>query len=188
MFGKLIKDPFLFFVFGCVIVLVGLGIWQYLTNGKGSWSNTYYRFDKDIKELRKSDKKDSNFPKKDSRGETECRRVLEEIFQRDFTKARPNFLNNPITGGYHNLELDCFNPELRLAVEYQGVQHSQYTPFFHKNKEAFLNGKYRDELKRRMCKDNMITLIEVPHTIKQEDIRRFLTKELYKHGYVNTNE
>ena len=97
--------------------------------------------------------------------------MLENAFDRSFGKARPNFLNNPVTGGNFNLELDCYNPELKLAVEYNGVQHYKYTPHFHKNNEAFLNQKYRDELKRRMCKDNMITLIEVPYTIMVENIK-----------------
>ena len=54
-------------------------------------------------------------------------------------------------------------------------EHYKYTPFFHKNKEAFYNQKYRDELKRRMCKDNGIYLIEIPNTVKLEDIEHFLT-------------
>ena len=84
------------------------------------------------------------------------------------------------------MELDCYNPELKLAVEYSGKQHYEYVPYFHKNKEAFLNQKYRDELKRRMCKDNMITLIEVPYTVKIQDIRGYLTNKLLKHGYILT--
>ena len=37
---------------------------------------------------------------------------------------------------------------------------------FHKNKEHFLNQKYRDELKNMICKQNRILLIRVPYTIK----------------------
>ena len=53
----------------------------------------------------------------------------------------------PVTGGNFNLELDCFNKELRIGLEYNGVQHYKYVPYFHKNKEAFLNQKYRDDMK-----------------------------------------
>ena len=115
--------------------------------------------------------------RKDSRGEIECRRVLEKIFKRPFNKIRPNFLNNPVTDGNYNLELDCYNDDLKIAVEYSGRQHYEYTPYFHKNKEAFYNQKYRDELKKRMCKDNGIILIEVPYTVKIENIEQFLVNK-----------
>ena len=120
---------------------------------------------------------------KDSKGEIECRRFLETIFQVPFPKARPDFLRNPVTS--QNLELDCFNPTLRLGVEYNGQQHYNYTSFFHRNKDAATNQKYRDELKRRMCEENGITLIEVPYTIKLNDIGPFLSLKLRQLGYLN---
>ena len=111
---------------------------------------------------------------KDSKGELICRDFLEKKFNVSFAKARPKFLQNPVTGGIYNLELDCYNPELKLAVEYNGVQHYKYVPYFHKNKEAFLNQKYRDEMKRTKCKENGIRLIEVPYTINHNDIEDYL--------------
>lgn len=115
---------------------------------------------------------------KDSKGEIICRTYLEKRFNKPFTKARPNFLRNPVTGGNFNLELDCFNPELKLAVEYNGVQHYKYVPYFHKNKEAFLNQKYRDEMKRVKCKENGIRLVEVPYDIQPHEIEHFLEEKL----------
>ena len=53
---------------------------------------------------------------RESKLEQACRRSLYEIFGKPFHKARPDFLRNPVTQNF-NLELDCFNPELRLAVE-----------------------------------------------------------------------
>lgn len=143
---------------------------------KGTWSTSYFY---------NITKPKGKRPPQESKGETECRRVLQQIFNRPFPKARPDILNNPVTGGNYNLELDCYNAELRLAVEYNGVQHYKYVPYFHKNKEAFLNQKYRDELKRRMCKDNGITLIEVPHDIKIPDIKKFIVKKLSVSGYLS---
>jgi len=121
-------------------------------------------------------------PKKSfsSSGEKACKTFLESAFKRPFLKARPDFLRNNVTGV--NLELDCFNEELGLAVEYNGQQHYRYTPFFHKNKEAFQNQKYRDETKRRLCRENGIVLIEVPYSVK--DIENFLVRQI-KEKYTN---
>ena len=71
---------------------------------------------------------------------------------------------------------------MSLAVEYNGIQHYKYVPYFHKNKEAFLNQKYRDDMKRRMCKDNKITLIEVPNTIDISNIENYLITKLKIEG------
>jgi hypothetical protein len=121
---------------------------------------------------------DGSVPKsKDSAGEIECRRVLEMLFKKPFNKDRPNFLKNNVNTGA-NLELDCVNYDVRLACEYNGAQHYKYIPHFHKNKEAFLNQKYRDEMKRNLCEKNNITLIEVPYTIKVSDIQRYIITDL----------
>ena len=96
---------------------------------------------------------------KDSKGEIICRDYLENRFNMSFPKIRPDFLRNPVTGGDYNLELDCYNDALKLAVEYNGVQHYKFSPFFHKNNEAFLNQKYRDEMKLYKCKEQNIKLI-----------------------------
>ena len=121
---------------------------------------------------------------RDSTGEITCRRYLETRFNLPFTKARPDFLRNQVTSGSrgdYNLELDCFNPEMKLAVEYNGVQHYKFVPYFHRTKETFYNQKYRDEIKKYKCKENGIDLIEVPYDVK--NIENFIEDELQKLGY-----
>ena len=121
----------------------------------------------------------------ESKGEGECRRILREYFNRPsgFNNNRPDFLRNTVTDAQQNLEIDCWEPSLKLGVEYSGRQHYDFVPYFHKNKEAFMNQKYRDEMKRRMCKDNGVTLIEVPYTVKNQDIRSYLLSQLRTHGF-----
>jgi len=116
--------------------------------------------------------------KNESRGETQCREVAEKIFGKPFAKIRPDFLRNNVTG--KNLELDIFNEELRVAIEYNGQQHYKYIPFFHKNYEHFLNQKYRDEIKKMLCEQNDIKLIEVPHTVDLPDIETYIRVEARK--------
>ena len=144
-------------------------------------SNKYYFIPK--KSRKKISHGRRHTPPKESKGEAECRRVLHYLFQKPFPTTRPNFLRNPVTGGNFNLELDCYNHELRLAVEYNGIQHYKYTPFFHKNKEHFLNQKYRDDMKRRLCRENNIRLIEVPYLIKLPEIKAYIEKKCKEYGY-----
>jgi len=125
--------------------------------------------------------KEKVIPKKspitESKGELECRRVLETIFKVPFPKARPDFLFNKVTG--HNLELDMFNPHLRLACEYNGKQHYEYNKWMHNNSHTnFHNQKYRDEIKRDVCKKLGIHLIEVPYTVRIDDIEEFIISKL----------
>lgn len=165
----------------CILFLIVFSIYRKINGKKGSWSSKYnYQIDDDKYRDTNGSYNKKPFFKGDSKGEVECRRVLEKIFKRPFNKARPDFLNNPVTGGNFNLELDCFNDELGLAVEYNGVQHYKFVPFFHKNNEAFLNQKYRDDMKRRICKEHKIALIEVPYTVKVDDIEYFLKNEIKK--------
>jgi hypothetical protein len=92
-------------------------------------------------------------------------------------------LRNPVTGNNFNLEIDCYNPNLKLGVEYNGVQHYKYVPYFHRNNEAFLNQKYRDLIKSQFCKNEGVILIEVPYTVKVKDIESYLISELRKNGF-----
>ena len=111
-----------------------------------------------------------------SRGESECKRVMEKIYGRTFEKTRPQFLTNPITG--RCLELDCYNHELRIACEYNGQQHYQFNAHFHNNQAEFLNQKYRDDIKQRLCKEHGIKLIIVPNTCPIDKIEQYIRQQL----------
>ena len=126
---------------------------------------------------------------KDSSGELKCREVLEKIFQVPFSKCRPDFLHNVVTStdtSSYRLELDCYNPELAIAVEYNGRQHYEFVPFFHRTRDAFYNQKYRDEIKRIKCRENGVTLIEVPYTVPVRQIEDFIVEALNRVGKLNT--
>jgi hypothetical protein len=185
-------------VVGCVVIILIISMFRI---GKtGSWNQTF-RYTPGIEELLKPGTKrrkgiapgylygthdiKKRGPPKLSAGEKECRRVLESIFNRPFPNIRPNFLRNPVTGGTNNLEIDCYCESLRLGCEYSGKQHYEYSTYMHKNKEAFHNQKYRDELKRRMCRDNDVMLMEVPYTVKHKNIEGFIIKELRKLGMIS---
>lgn len=165
----------------CVFLLVVFAFFNLLTNNKGSYTD----YDETIKKLfelpldfKKSNVKSYNTGSNEfqSKGERECKRSIEEITQKPFAKHRPNFLKNDITG--KNLELDCYNDELKLAIEYNGIQHYEYTPIFHKNRDVFYNIKYRDKMKETLCREKGVKLIVVPYTVKLKDIKQYIQEKM----------
>ena len=111
-----------------------------------------------------------------SHGERRCRKWLESYFGRPFIKIRPEWLKNPVYG--RNLELDCYNEELGLAVEYNGKQHYSYVSKFHKKgKKDLQYSKWKDALKHKLCNEHGVYLIIVPYT-HFYDIEKFLEQQI----------
>lgn len=118
-----------------------------------------------------------------NKSEERCRAVFETIYKTSFPTVRPAFLRNPATG--RNLELDGYNAEVLtplgrgLAFEYDGIQHAQYNPYFHrKGPQAFLYQDSKDRYKDKVCVDRGILLIRIPHFIAFHDLDRYIRKEL----------
>lgn len=120
-------------------------------------------------------------PSGQSAGEHRCREVAERVFDKPFVSIRPDFLKNDVSG--QNMELDCYNAELSLAIEYNGRQHYEYIPFFHASKDDYVKQRYRDEFKKLKCKENGVLLITIPYTVKLNNIERELKKEFRALGY-----
>ena len=195
MIGKLYEDISFYFqnyyfeivIISCIIFLVLYAIYSKLWGIKGTWSKSVNKGgtydDQEIDDIESG--KGSEIRKRrrggsggESKGEVECRRVMQKIFDKPFYKIRPRFLNNPVTFGSNNLELDCYNEELKIAVEYDGAQHYKFIPYFHKTQEAFMNQRYRDYMKDQMCKENGIILIRVPYTVKLPQIEGYIIDKL----------
>lgn len=167
--------------------LLGIIILYFLSFFLKNTNNLFDSFFKKKRKIEIKEKKEKSFMPKMSAGELRCKIYLEKIFNKPFNKIRPNFLKNNVTG--YNLELDLYNEELGLAVEYNGEQHYKYTKGVHKNYEHFLNQKYRDEIKKMLCYKNNIILIEVPFKIKEIELFLYLKlKELNYEIYFNNEE
>ena len=108
---------------------------------------------------------------KDSRSEDLMCEILKKLYpENTFIKIRPDWLKND-TGS--NLELDAYCEELKLAFEYNGLQHDEFIPHFHNNNiENFKNQQLRDKKKIELCQEHNIKLIIIP----------------YKYSYLNPNE
>lgn len=120
----------------------------------------------------------SQSPKKRTYDKTEkmCRKILERHFNAEFPSYRPDFLKSPVTK--KNLELDCYNPDLKIALEYNGKQHYTYTPHFHRSKKDFYSQVHRDDWKRNKCKELGIKLIEVPYWISPDELEDWILSKI----------
>ena len=97
---------------------------------------------------------------------------MKQIYGVEFTSVWPDWLINSETG--KNMELDCYNDQIKIAVEYNGIQHYEWPNYTGQTKEEFLNQVRRDKLKNELCQLNNVRLISVPYKIKHENIYSFL--------------
>jgi len=105
-----------------------------------------------------------------------CCKILSEIYTSKFEKHRPEWLKNPYTG--KSLELDCYNVEYGVALEYNGIQHYKFPNPFHKTEEEFIMQKQRDIAKKYMCESKGILLIEVPYYIPSENLKKYIENKI----------
>ena len=114
--------------------------------------------------------------KKTSKGELMVRQTLEEHYRKPFPSTWPEFLRNPETN--RKLELDCYNPELKLASEYNGIQHYVWPNFTGKSYEEHIKQRRRDRYKIEVCDKLGISLIIVPYTVNHNFIPEYVRQRL----------
>lgn len=108
--------------------------------------------------------------------EEKCRRIFHSIFRgHDFPSVRPDFLRNPETG--RCLELDGYCPELKLAFEYNGIQHYKFPNPFHRTRGEFEAQQRRDKFKTERCRDLGIDLIEIPYQMNSR-LEEYIREQL----------
>lgn len=163
------------FIIIVVLSIISLFIFWYFNDKKGTYFN-----DVSLNNFTPKIPPQCRRGPKESKGESKCREVLEKLFAKPFPNTRPEFLKNLSTG--KNMEIDCYNEELGIALEMQGIQHYKFSPWFHKSKQDFLDQQYRDKMKRQICEERGLIFIEVPYTVKHENIENFIKIKLEKYG------
>jgi hypothetical protein len=111
----------------------------------------------------------------DSRKEACCAQILEDIYGKPFVSVRPNFLKNPET--QRNIEIDCYNDELQIGLEYQGEQHYHYPPENPKIKmtyDQFIDQIRRDRYKVDACDAAGVYLITVPYNVPEPLLKAYI--------------
>ncbi len=121
-------------------------------------------------------KNNKNRKRLPSKGERICCETMERIYGVKFTSVYPDWLRNPETG--RKLELDCYNDDLKLAVEYNGEQHYNWPKYPNQTYDEFINQVRRDKLKADLCDQHGVYLIVVPYTVKHQDIPAFIAAHL----------
>ena len=110
------------------------------------------------------------------RNKEECKSNLQYEVGEKLSKLFPQFsLLEEFTIPKTRLRLDFFLPQIKIAVEVQGAQHSTWNSFFYNTVGDFRRAQQRDEEKVLWCKLNDIQLIQVE---SEEDVRDKISKLL----------
>ena len=97
-----------------------------------------------------------------------CRWYFEQIFKRKFPRTSLYKVINVNDRKMHLdgiAEVNIQGKVIKLAFEFNGYQHYIWPNIFHKTYEEFIKQKYRDGLKRNLCNENGIILIEFPYNV-----------------------
>lgn len=77
----------------------------------------------------------------------------------------------------NNLKIDFYLPKHNKFIEFNGIQHYEFTPAFHKTKEEFTKQVERDKRLKEYCKENKIKLIVIKYN-QIDKIEEILNKKL----------
>jgi hypothetical protein len=118
-----------------------------------------------------------------SQSEDVCRVVLDTMYSpHKFISVRPAFL---LYENGRNLEIDCYNEALKLAVEFNGIQHYHYVPHMHNNDEKnFETQKLRDAFKKERLDVENIKFVVVPYLVMRKGIshvKKFIYDNTFEH-------
>lgn len=112
--------------------------------------------------------------------ESLCRAILEDLLNHEFPSKRPKWLHD-VSG--QRLELDGYNQLLGLAFEHQGQQHYEFTPHFHNSVQDFLDQQKRDQHKRALCSSHDVTLLEIPFSVPNKRLAKWIRSQLTSLGF-----
>ena len=112
----------------------------------------------------------------EGKSEAWCRQVFQKILTIPFDKHRIYYDSINKKKFY---EIDGFNQGLKLGFEYQGRQHYEYVPKFHRgNETAYIQQQEFDKRKLEYLQGLGYHIVIIPHTVNFNNLKSFIEKEI----------
>lgn len=118
---------------------------------------------------------------KGNKSEEMVRCAMEQIFGVAFPKKRPGWLKNSRN---NQMELDGYNDSLKIAFEYQGIQHFKTKGFFYDSelaenkREQLLKQRVEDDMiKVDLCKSKGVSLFILSYKDSHEDFLEIVKRQ-----------
>lgn len=100
------------------------------------------------------------------------------LLERPILEWTCNELKNPLTGFY--LYVDAYFPKHNLIIEYDGIQHFEFTKYFYKNEKEFLWVQKKDKIKNELISNLGIKLIRIKYSDNVTD--NYIKEKLKEKG------
>ncbi len=96
------------------------------------------------------------------KAETNLVKLIEHIYGKSkvYTSYHPKWALSPKNVLY---EYDIYVPSENLLIEYNGRQHYEFVPFFHKTMVRFKRQQQRDKLKSQLAETHGCRLVTFKH-------------------------
>ena len=106
-----------------------------------------------------------------SKFQDEVKKFLKAYWNDDFVFEELRLVDTRMT-------FDFYNANKKIAIEVQGQQHTKFVPFFHGNRNKFLQQLKRDNKKLEFCVMNNIKLVEI-YSVSELNKDFFESYEIY---------
>jgi hypothetical protein len=106
--------------------------------------------------------------------------VLCDLTGREFPTAHPQWLRDPKSG--KALELDGYNEELGIAIEFQGPLHTKPE---NEDSAKYEKRVARDAYKKEVCAQRGVHLIALDYRDKTGNLPLYLRSRIYDFGRID---
>lgn len=97
---------------------------------------------------------------------------MEEHHGVSFKQYRPDWLKNPFSP--YPMELDLYNADIGVAYMLHGTNHREFIPSYHGYEEEFTKTLTRDAAKVKLCTENNVKYVVIPHPCTEEEMKALL--------------